>query len=527
MKLLHETLKGNVDEYSEKNALIFKDKTLSYRALDQISSQMAFLCMEKGAGVGDRIGIYIDKSIDSIIAIFGILKTGACYVPLDPLAPLERQNLIVNDCDLQYLVTTSVKLRQVRTIAAQSKGLKHVFVLDKRRKEDTLNIPGIKMYFRDDMSRLPVNSPVVSEQLTPDSLAYILYTSGSTGQPKGVMLSHRAALAFVEWSYRTFSMVSDDIVSSHAPLHFDLSIFDIFVSIRAGATICLVPQGWSAFPRSIVDFIEQKRITTWYSVPSILTQLVLYGNLEERKFPALRQILFAGEVFPSKYLRKLMELIPDADYYNLYGPTETNVITYHHVKEAPKADTTIPIGLLCDNVRSFIVSDSGSIVKEGETGELYVECPTLMEGYWNDKKKTQEALKSNPYDPSADNMVYRTGDLVHWNEKGILEYHGRRDAMIKSRGYRIELGEVETALSAHPGLREAAVTAVPDDRIGNIIKAVIVPKSGEEAAEKDIKLFCAKKLPDYMVPEIISIVDALPRTSTGKIDRKKLSGTNL
>ncbi len=420
-----------------------------------------------------------------------------------------------------------MKLPQISNIAEQSKDLKYVFVLDKTREENSLEFPGITMYFKDDIDEFPNNSPAAQEELTPDSLAYILYTSGSTGQPKGVMLSHRAALAFVGWAYKTFKMASNDIVSSHAPLHFDLSIFDIFVSVMAGATICLVPQGLSSFPKSVVNFIEHNKISTWYSVPSILIQLVLHGNLKEKKFPTLRQVLFAGEVFPSKYLSKLMGLIPDADYYNLYGPTETNVITYYQVKEPPPFDTTIPIGLLCDNVKSFIVGDSGNIVDEGDIGELYVECPTLMDGYWNDDQKTQEALMINPFAPPSKKKLYKTGDLVHWNTNGNLEYHGRCDAMIKSRGYRIELGEVETALSAHPGLKEVAVTAVPDDQIGNKIIAVIVPKTLEEVTENDVKKFCSKKLSGFMVPERVCFVDAIPRTSTGKIDRKKLSNSDF
>jgi amino acid adenylation domain-containing protein len=359
-------------------------------------------------------------------------------------------------------------------------------------------------------------------QITGDDLAYMLYTSGSTGQPKGVMLSHKAALAFVDWSYRTFSVKPHDVISSHAPLHFDLSVFDIFVSIKAGAKICLVPQGLSSFPKSVVEFINNNKISIWYSVPSILTQLILYGNLEEQKFSSLKQILFAGEVFPSKYLRSIMELIPHAKYYNLYGPTETNVITYYQVTEPPETDKAIPIGKLCDGVASFIVNESGTLVREGEQGELYVTCPTLMEGYWNDAQKTESVLSKNIHDPSSDKTLYKTGDLVSWNSNGYLNYHGRCDAMIKSRGYRIELGEVETALLSHTGIKEAAVTAVPDDKIGNIIKAVVVAKNKDEITENEVKRFCSKKIPHYMIPEIITIVDSLPRTSTGKIDRKKL-----
>lgn len=527
--LLHDLLIKSAVKYPDKTAVSYRDDKISYRELDELSRELSSICISKGAGMGDRIGIYIDKSIESVIAVFGILRTGACYVPFDPMAPLERHKLIINDCSLEYLITSSKKLRQISQIIEQTTKLKYVFVTDMLRKDNKVDISNVELFFKDDIYGFNNNNiqdkPL--KQVAAGDLAYILYTSGSTGQPKGVMLSHRAAMAFVDWSFKTFNIKCDDNVSSHAPFHFDLSVFDIFVSIMAGATLYLVPQGLSSFPKSIVDFIVNNQITIWYSVPSILTQLVLHGSLEERKLTSLRKILFAGEVFPSKHLRMLMELIPHPEYYNLYGPTETNVITYFKVQEPPSKDKTIPLGDLCDGVKTYIVNESGMLANEGEMGELYVACPTLMDGYWNDPQKTDSVLLKNIFDTSSGNMIYKTGDIVHFNENGYMEYHGRCDAMIKSRGYRIELGEIEAALSSHPRLKEVAVTAVSDDEIGNKIKAVVAPKNKGAISENDIKLFCSKKLPHYMIPEIISIVDALPRTSTGKIDRKILAGNNV
>ncbi len=521
--LLHNFLTDSSRKYPEKVAISYKEENISYHDLELLSNQLSASLSNKGVRLGGRVGIYIDKSIESVIAIFSILKTGACYVPLDPLAPVERQAVIINDCSLKYLITSSKKLSQIKQILEHTSILKYVFLIDIPRQEWKERVSGIKIIFKDEIFLLH-NS--VSEQprkkQIDSNLAYILYTSGSTGQPKGVTISHKAAIAFMNWAYKTFHVQSNDIVSSHAPLHFDLSIFDIFVSIQTGATICIVPQGLSSFPKSLVEFIANRKISTWYSVPSILTQLVLYGGLEERNLSHLRQILFAGEVFPTKYLRKLMELIPHARYYNLYGPTETNVITYFHVSKPLKGEKPIPVGIPCDGVRVFIVNESGVAVNEGEIGELYVDCPTIMDGYWNDPKKSESVLFRNVFIPSAEETVYKTGDLVSLNKDGNLEYHGRYDAMIKSRGYRIELGEVESAILAHPGIKEVAVIAVPDDKIGNRISAVIVTKTGEEISPKDIISFCSKKLPHYMIPESISFVDSIPRTSTGKIDRKKI-----
>ncbi len=527
-ELLHDLLTKSAGQYPDKLSIKCRGQEISYGRLDGLSSRLSVCLEKKGAGTGDRIGIYMDKSIEAVVSIFGILKSGSCYVPLDPLAPAERQSLIINDCAFEYLITSSKKLPAVRQILQNTKTLKYIFVPDISKDECKVQLSGVDVIFKDEIFKDSSASGQAPKSIPDSNLAYILYTSGSTGQPKGVMLSHKAALAFVDWAWKCFNVTSGDIVSSHAPFHFDLSVFDIFTAVKAGATLCIVPHELSSFPISLRDFIEKEKISVWYSVPSILTQMVLYGGLEEKKLPALRQVLFAGEVFPSKYLRRLMELLPDAKYCNLYGPTETNVITYYHVTEPPDAGKSIPIGAPCGGVKVFVVSESGVLVNDGEMGELYVSAPTLMDGYWNDSKKTESVLfKKPPFHPAANEIIYKTGDLVNFNGRGILEYHGRCDSMIKSRGYRIEIGEIETALSAHPNISETVVLGIPDDEIGTKIKAVIVLKDKSKISENEIKHFCSLKLPHYMIPEIVSFTDYLPRTSTGKIDRKKLERESI
>ncbi len=525
MPLLHNLLTESAKRVPAKTAVIYKDEKISYGDLDMSTDLLASCLINNGVKAKERIGIYIDKSINSVTAVFGILKTGGSYVPLDPLAPFERHLLIINDCSLKYLVASSKKLPQIKQILKQENTLEHVVFIDINRDEFKGELAGPKILFKDDIMGSEITGPVV--HASEEDLAYILYTSGSTGLPKGVMLSHNAAFAFIKWCHATFNINDNDIVSSHAPFHFDLSIFDIYTTIMAGASLCLVPQGLSSFPKSVVNFIESQKITTWYSVPSILTQMILHGGLEQSKLPALRQILFAGEVFTSKYLSRLMEILPDIKYYNLYGPTETNVITCHHVDKKPDISTSIPIGMLCDGVKSYILNDSGELAKDGGMGELYVSGPTLMNGYWNDPEKTDRVLFRGSFKHAPGEKVYNTGDLVSYNEKGALRYHGRVDNMIKSRGYRIELGEIETDLSAHPDVLEVAVLALPDEEIGKWIKAYAAIKEGSTVTENDLKHFCSKKLPHYMVPEVIIVTGHLPKTSTGKIDRKLLEKESL
>jgi acyl-coenzyme A synthetase/AMP-(fatty) acid ligase len=338
------------------------------------------------------------------------------------------------------------------------------------------------------------------------------------------MISHRASLTFVNWASECFDLRPSDRVSNHAPLHFDLSTFDIFAAVKAGATMVPVPEELSVFPMNMADFIERQGITTWYSVPSVLTRLVLHSELGTRDFSSLRQILFAGEVFPTKYLRQLMAAIPHAGYFNLYGPTETNVCTFYQVGELPPGgDEPIPIGRACANTEVFAVNERSELAGTDEVGELYVRGPSLMKGYWAMPERSAEALVPNPLgSPRWAERVYRTGDLVTRTAEGDYRFVGRRDSMVKSRGYRIELGEIETALYAHPDVQEAAVLAIPDDEIGNVIHAVVVTRAAAPLSAAQLQRYCGERIPRYMIPSAIHFRDALPKTSTGKVDKPAL-----
>jgi acyl-CoA synthetase (AMP-forming)/AMP-acid ligase II len=318
-----------------------------------------------------------------------------------------------------------------------------------------------------------------------------------------------------------------DRVTSHAPLHFDLSTFDIFVSIKGAATVVLVPEKLSIFPVRLVRLLQDERITITYLVPSILSLMVNYGELGRHDLSALRTILFAGEVFPIKYLRQLVGAIPHSDYYNLYGPTETNVCTYYRVQPkdlSPDCTQPVPIGVACENLEVFAVDEEGQLVNEvGKEGELWVRGSVVAQGYWGDPEKTARGFVHNLFQPHFQEVAYRTGDIVTLDPDGTnWRYVGRRDHMVKSRGYRIELGEIEAALYGCEGVKEAAVVAIPDDLIGNRLAAFIVPLEEKNLTIKDLQAYCGERLPRYMIPESIEFRSTLPKTSTGKIDRPML-----
>ena len=520
--LLHQLLHRSANSHPDRIAVEDADRSLTYAELEIRSNQFASLLADLGVSKGDRVGLYLEKSLESIVGIYGILKCGAAYVPLDPRAPAARLAYIAADCDLRVLVSGAEKAESWGELLEHGAPLEAIVVANAADLGPDVALTGVKLLTARDVEAQNTAAPVV--RIGEHDLAYILYTSGSTGNPKGVMLSHLNALAFVRWAVERFEVGPKDRLSNHAPLHFDLSVFDLFAAAAAGAAVVLVPPELSVFPVQIRDFIEKKRITIWYSVPSLLSMLTLRGGMEGGEFPSLRTILFAGEVFPTKYLRQLMTLLPHVGFFNLYGPTETNVCTYYSVPALPEPKTEpIPIGRAIDGVEVFAVTDDGRIAEPGEDGELYVRGPTVMHGYWGDADRTERALVRNPVGRGHRHrdLVYRTGDLVRQRANGDYRLLGRRDHQIKSRGYRIELGDIESALYAHPSVVECTVVAVPDPLVTNRIKAYVVAR--DDLNEQDATRFCARRIPGYMIPEKIEFRESLPKTSTGKVDRQALS----
>jgi amino acid adenylation domain-containing protein len=519
--ILQQLLTCSAAKYPEKAAVWARNRSLTYRQLDERSTQLAHLLRQRGLKKGDRVGIFFPKCVESLVCMFGVLKAGGIYVPLDPQQPADRIGYIIGNCGIRVLLTNKERRAAL--------GMDFVNTLDYCVMVDDAGSGvngngGNKVVPWAMLGEFPA-SPAPEVTLTETDLAYILYTSGSTGRPKGVMLSHQNALTFIEWCAEKFHMTADDRVSNHAPLHFDLSVFDVYNAMEAGATVYLVTEELALFPTSLAKFMEDQRITVWYSVPSALMLLLLHANLTPEKIPHLRTILFAGEVFPMKYLRQLAELLPNVELFNLYGPTETNVCTYYKVeRERLAALDKLPIGIACENTEVFAISDQDQIVTTpGEGGELYVRGPAVTYGYWADTEKTAKMVVPNRFQPNFNENMYRTGDLVTLAEDGNYYFQGRRDSQIKSRGYRIELGEIESALLSHPNVREAAAVAIPDDLVGNRIKAVVAAHQDRELKVAELQQFCGTRIPKYMIPEQIEFCESLPKTSTGKIDRVRLT----
>lgn len=519
--LLHAAMGRAAHAGGDGPAVVDPPRAISYAQLDERSNQIAHLLAGLGVERGDRVGLYLDKSIEAVVGVYGILKRGAAYVPLDPLAPPSRLGYIAGDCGSTCLLTGASKRSRWPELVRSGAPLAHLVVLDGMVPSDARDeaLATVEIHSARAIDAQPQTGP--ASRVTDTDLGYILYTSGSTGRPKGVMLSHRNGRAFVDWAVAEFGLTAADRLSSHAPLHFDLSTFDLFAAASAGAPVVLVPRTAAMFPVELARFIADERITVWYSVPSALTMLVQKGGLALGDLPELRTVLFAGEVFPTKHLRALMGLLPHARFCNLYGPTETNVCTWYDVSPLDAGRThPIPIGRAIRGVETVVMTEAGRRARPGETGVLHVAGPTVMLGYWGDDERTGSRLVGGL--PGLDPAVhaYDTGDLVCEDEGGDLLFVGRRDNQIKSRGYRIELGDVEAALVGNDHVVECAVLAIPDELVTNRLAAAVVADEGMDATA--LSRFCAKRLPTYMVPESFAFLPALPKTSTGKVDRQRL-----
>jgi amino acid adenylation domain-containing protein len=487
---------------------------ITYHDLGTLSDHLRDRLKHLGVGRGDRVGICLRKSIDSVVSIFGVLKSGAAYVPVDVAAPSARNAYILNDCSVRAVVLERRFADGLRAEIGQLGNPPQFLVL-----EGTGGGLALQEALKREQDRDPA-PPSDTTSLAPDDLAYILYTSGSTGKPKGVMLSHRNATSFVDWCSEAFQPDEDERFSSHAPLHFDLSILDLYVPIKHGATVVLIREEVGKDPTGLARLISDARITSWYSTPSVLSLLVQYGKLERLDYAALRRVLFAGEVFPVKHLRALKSLLPAPRYFNLYGPTETNVCTFYeipqHIPEEKREP--FPIGKSCSHLETRVVSQDEHEVIRGEEGELLVSGPAVMRGYWNLPERTAAAFLTD----ASGWRWYRTGDIVVEERDGNYRFVGRRDRMVKRRGYRIELGEIEAALYRQPAVEEAAVVALLDSEGGVRIKAILSCRESVNPSVIALKRFCAEQLPPYMVPDFFSFRDFLPKTSTDKIDYQRL-----
>lgn len=527
VRRLHEWARLQAGLRPEATAVALGEDALTYGGLDELSDALAAVLQETGCRPGDRVALLARRAPLSVAAALGVYKTGALLVPLDPEGPPARQEKVLRSSGSRFLLADgggSGGARRAAEVLLRP-GLPEDLRLGWLGSRRGLTGTGLTAAFTgEDLEGLRGRAPSGDPGGTEDA-AHILFTSGSTGEPKGVVVRHESVIRFVEWAVRHFRIEPGERLSGHSPLHFDLSTFDLFGSLAAGAELHLIPPELNLLPHRLAELIRRSRLTQWFSVPSVLNYMARFGVVQPGDFPALRRVLWCGEVFPTPALIHWMERLPHVRFTNLYGPTEATIASsYHDVPRVPEDEReAIPIGRACPGEELLVLDEGLRSVPPGDLGELHIRGVGLSPGYWRDPERTREVFLPDPAGGGPGDRIYRTGDLARVGEDGLVYFCGRADFQIKSRGYRVELGEVENAVASLGLTREAVVTAVPTEGFeGHRICCAYVPASERDADPATLRRELRRLLPAYMIPARWLRYERLPRNANGKLDRKRI-----
>ena len=522
--MIYDWSRENVEKYGTRVAITLGEEHITYKQLELESNRLAGKLIQSGLKPGNRVGLFMEKTPKTIIAMLGISKAGGVYVPLDVHSPPERVSKIIKSCDPTLLFIDKHAIHHFQDLLHIDSELSHVSWVWWSTEPIMYGDDTPPLFcFEDTKSHLNIPHEVVRDLNAP---AQILFTSGSTGEPKGVVITHNNIQTFISWAVRYFKMRAGERTSCHSPLHFDLSTFDIFGAFASGSRLFLVPPDISVNPKKLAGFILDNHLNQWFSVPSALSYLATFKAIPSGGFPSLKRLIWCGEVFPIPALQYWMKNLPDVQFTNLYGPTEATIASsYYTVPEIPTDFSDIPIGKSCEGEKLLVLNKELKSVKKREVGDLYIAGLGLSPGYWNDKAKTDAAFIQYINDRGDSEKIYKTGDLASIGEDGFVYFHGRGDYQIKSRGYRIELGEIEAALGQNDVLKEYAVVPVKKNGFeGTAIGCAYVGtglKNGDLAL--DLKKKLLDKVPGYMIPQLWREYELLPRNGNGKIDRRKLT----
>ena len=492
--LLSHLVVGAAERDPQGLSVAGPDERLDHATLAVRISKLAAALRTIGVSPGDRVVVFAPKSVDTFTAMHGALHAGAIAVPVDPRAPISVLEALQQELAPRAIVvapTTADRWpnRSVPTIG---------------------DAPSCTLSWAD-VAEHDGTGPV--DRLGSDP-AYVISTSGSTGRPKSIVHTHTSALRYAQLAADCYELREDDRLGNVAPFHFDQSTFELYAGPLVGAATILVPDVLLRFPASVSELLERERVTTWYSVPTILRQLHLRGALDQRDLSALRWVLFGGEVFPPAALRALMAELPHARFSNVYGPAEVNQCTYHHLDGPPSDDGSIPIGRAWHDTEVRVVTPDGAVLDGAGRGELQIRTSTAMVGYWGRADLDEQVFVTETADGGLTRRWYRSGDVVERAADGLLTFVGRVDRQVKIRGTRVELEGVEAALDAVHGVTASAAVCVddPDAPLVAIVQTSTI--TDPDVVQRAIRA----TLPPGAVPDRIVIVESLPVTTSGKVD---------
>lgn len=486
-------LRDSAEKYPNHLAFVDGIQSLTYKDVLKASEKVAAELVRSGL-FKKPIAVLMQKSAKALVAFLGIALSGNYYTIIDEKMPRNRVEKILNTFEPSAIITD-------------------------RRNQNNANTMGVRTYVYEDILKSEAseeeqnNVAKAEARIIDTDILYVLFTSGTTGVPKGVIISHRSVIDYTEWVTEKFDLNHDVVIGNQAPFYFDNSVLDIYAAIRNGGTLHVIQQVLYSFPIRLLEYIRDHGINTIFWVPTVLSRIADLNLLDKCDISCLKRVLFAGEVMPAKQLNVWIRRLPDAIFANLYGPTEITVdCTCYIVDREIRDDESVPIGYACRNSDVFVLNENNELAGVNEKGELCVRGSCLSSGYYNNPEKTAVAFVQNPLNHLYRELIYRTGDIVHYNERGELIYDGRRDSQIKHTGHRIELGEIETAVSSNPAVRSNCCMHEP-------LKDLLVLFYVGDIEENEIRKYLTEIVPAYMLPNIYYKLNVMPLNRNGKIDR--------
>lgn len=496
MKTITEMLEKSSCLYGDKTVFSDENKSVTYNGLLSDTRKIG-TAVYKAAGLRKPVAVIFPRGTDNLKAMFGVLAGGCFYTVIDADMPHERINSIFDTLNPVAVLCDDSFAEKARELDFKGE----IITLSKALEN-------------------PADGALLAEiqsKIIDTDIAYTLFTSGSTGVPKGAAVSHRSVLSYVKWYSDCFNITDKTVFGSQTPFYFSMSVSDVFSTVYNGAELNVIPKSLFSFPVKLIEFLNERKVNTIYWVPSALSIIANWKVLDYVSADYIEKVLFAGEVMPVRQLNYWREKLPNAMFANLFGPTETtDICTYYVVEREFSEGETLPIGKHCDNCDVFVLKPDGTEAAVGEEGELYARGSFLAAGYYNNPEKTAAAFVQNPLNKALPETVYKTGDLVKYNDRGELLYLTRADFQIKRSGYRIELGEIDAAAYSLPFVTSAA--AVYDKKT----EKIVLVYEGKKKETAEVLAGLKERLPDYMLPEKIIRVKAMPINANGKIDRKKL-----
>jgi len=510
--LVDDFLTNSAQRFPDKVTCIDGDRRVSYGELDARSNRLAHALTDAGVRRGDRVAVFLDNSVESVVSIFGILRAGAAFVVINPTTKEDKLVYMLNDCAASGIVVGG-RFRSILR-AADSKVDSFCCVLTCGEAAPMAG-EAVKrrLGFDRDLSSFPAEAP--KRQNIDMDLAAIIYTSGSTGRPKGVTVTHLNVVSAATSITEYLENIPDDIILNVLPLSFDYGLYQVLMSAKVGAT--LVMEKSFAYPYHIVRRVKEERVTGFPGVPTIFAMLVQMKDLDPSDFDSVTYVTNTAAALPPAHILRLRDLFRNARIYSMYGVTECKRVTYLPPEELDRRPTSVGRGM--PNEEVYIVDEDGNPVGPGVIGELVVRGSNVMKGYWGLPEETNRVLRPGRY--PWEKVLY-TGDLFKMDEEGYLYFVARKDDIIKSRGEKVSPREVENVIYELPEVQEVAVVGVPDPVLGEAVKAIVVSADNAALTEKDVIAHCSRRLENFMVPKLVEFRDSLPKTTTGKIRRASL-----